>query len=255
MNVLPFTEDIPLEVIAFLDPTIEKLCFEQSEGKTSIHLKFRDEDEIILNNAVDLEQYLSSGTIKGIITFSMVKEVLQSSGYLLVDEIENHFNKEIVTTLIIEVKNGIARVRSESAVYCPDCGMKLFFHGTCKRKVRAQEQTRCYVLRVLFCKSCKRTHRELPDFIVGYKRYSRDELCEIVMNEESYSCEDSTRNRTIMWLYKLCNCTAQSLIEFLEKKIKPFRTIEKLSSFVGDLLFERQSKLVLTKHRNFVTLE
>ena len=160
-----------------------------------------------------------------------------------------------VRDCIIKVKNGIARVRSESAVYCPDCGMKLFFHGTCKRKVRAQEQTRCYVLRVLFCKSCKRTHRELPDFIVGYKRYSRDELCEIVMNEESYSCEDSTRNRTIMWLYKLCNCTAQSLIEFLEKKIKPFRTIEKLSSFVGDLLFERQSKLVLTKHRNFVTLE
>ena len=100
VNVLPFTEDIPLEVIAFLDPTIEKLCFEQAEGKTFIHLKFRDEDEIILNNAVDLEQYLSFGTIKGIITFSMVKEVLQSGGYLLVDEIENHFNKEIVTTLM-----------------------------------------------------------------------------------------------------------------------------------------------------------
>ena len=100
VNVLPFTEDIPLEVITFLDPTIEKLCFEQAEGKTFIHLKFRDEDEIILNNAADLEQYLSSGTIKGIITFSMVKEVLQSGGYLLVDEIENHFNKEIVTTLM-----------------------------------------------------------------------------------------------------------------------------------------------------------
>ena len=100
INVLPFTEDIPLEVIAFLDPTIEKLCFEQVEGKTFIHLKFKNEEEIILNNAVDLEQYLSSGTIKGIITFSMVKEVLQSGGYLLVDEIENHCNKEIVTTLV-----------------------------------------------------------------------------------------------------------------------------------------------------------
>lgn len=100
INVLPFTEDIPLEVIAFLDPTIEKLCFEQVDGKTFIHLKFKNEEEIILNNAVDLEQYLSSGTIKGIITFSMVKEVLQSDGYLLVDEIENHFNKEIVTTLV-----------------------------------------------------------------------------------------------------------------------------------------------------------
>lgn len=100
MNVLPFTDEIPLEVIEFLDPTIEKLCFEQTEGKTFIHLKFRNEDEIILNNAIDLEQYLSSGTIKGIIIFSMVKEVLQSGGYLLVDEIENHFNKEIVTTLM-----------------------------------------------------------------------------------------------------------------------------------------------------------
>ena len=100
VNVLPFTEDIPLEVIAFLDPMIEMLRFEQTEGKTFIHLKFKNEDEIILNNAMDLEQYLSSGTIKGIITFSMVKEVLQSGGYLLVDEIENHFNKEIVTTLM-----------------------------------------------------------------------------------------------------------------------------------------------------------
>ena len=85
VNVLPFTEDIPLEVIAFLDPTIEKLCFEQTVGKTFIHLKFKDEEEIILNNAADL---------------GLVKEVLHSGGYLLVDEIENHFNKEIVTTLV-----------------------------------------------------------------------------------------------------------------------------------------------------------
>ena len=100
ISALPFIEDIPLEVIAVLDSTIEKLCFEQIEGKTFIHLKFKEKEEIILNNTVDLERYLSLGTIKGIIVFSMVKEVLQSGGYLLVDEIENHFNKEIVTTLI-----------------------------------------------------------------------------------------------------------------------------------------------------------
>lgn len=100
VNVLPFTEDIPVDVIAFLDPTIEKLCFERNETKQLIHLKFYDEDEMVLNNAQELERYLSSGTIKGIVTFSMVKEVLRSGGYLLVDEIENHFNKEIVMTLI-----------------------------------------------------------------------------------------------------------------------------------------------------------
>lgn len=99
-NVLPFSEDIPLEVIAFLDPTIEKLYFEREDAKTTIHLKFKDESEILLNHAKDLEQYLSSGTIKGIITFSMAKEILQNGGYLLVDEIENHFNQEIVKTLI-----------------------------------------------------------------------------------------------------------------------------------------------------------
>lgn len=100
INVLPFTDDIPLEVIAFLDPTIEKLCFEKIEDKALIHLKFKGEEELILNNAVELEQYLSSGIIKGIITFSMVKEVLASGGYILVDELENHFNKEIVVTLM-----------------------------------------------------------------------------------------------------------------------------------------------------------
>ena len=100
VNVLPFTDDIPLDVITFLDPTIKQLYFKQEEGKTSIHLSFDNAEEIVLNNAVDLEKYLSSGTIKGIITFSMVKEVLASGGYLIIDEIENHFNKEIVVTLM-----------------------------------------------------------------------------------------------------------------------------------------------------------
>ena len=100
INVLPFNDDIPLEVITFLDPTVERLCFEKIEDKALIHLKFKGEEELILNNAVELKQYLSSGTIKGIITFSMVKEVLTSGGYLLIDEIENHFNKEIVVTLM-----------------------------------------------------------------------------------------------------------------------------------------------------------
>ena len=61
VNVLPFTEGIAPEIITFLDPTIEKLYFEQADNKTFIHLKFAEEEEIILNNAVDLEQYLSSG--------------------------------------------------------------------------------------------------------------------------------------------------------------------------------------------------
>lgn len=94
-NEIFFSEDISLEVIAFLDPIIEKLCFEQMENETFIYLKFKGEEEIVLNNTMDLEKYSFLGTIKGIITFSMKKEVLLSGGYLLVDEIENRFNKEM----------------------------------------------------------------------------------------------------------------------------------------------------------------
>ena len=100
INVLPFSEDIPAEIITFLDSTVEYLHFDKEEQKVLIHLKFRGKDEIILNNPVELNQYLSSGTIKGMVVFTLAKEVLQSGGYIVVDEIENHFNKEIATTLM-----------------------------------------------------------------------------------------------------------------------------------------------------------
>lgn len=100
INVLPFSEDIPAEIITFLDPTVDYLHFEKEDQKMLIHLKFREKDEIILNNPMQLNQYLSSGTIKGMIVFTLAQEVLQNGGYIVVDEIENHFNKEIATTLM-----------------------------------------------------------------------------------------------------------------------------------------------------------
>lgn len=100
VNVLPLSEDIPAEVITFLDPAVEHLCFDEEDQKVLIYLKFKGKEEIVLNNPVMLNNYLSSGAIKGMITFTLAQEVLQNGGYLVVDEIENHFNKEIVITLM-----------------------------------------------------------------------------------------------------------------------------------------------------------
>ncbi|MBQ8803929.1 MAG: ATP-binding protein [Tyzzerella sp.] len=100
INVLPFADEVPVEIISFLDPTVEKLYFDKSEKKTLIHLQFKGREEIVLNNSIELNHYLSSGTVKGIVTFTLAKEVLKTGGYLVIDEIENHFNKEIVSTLI-----------------------------------------------------------------------------------------------------------------------------------------------------------
>lgn len=44
--------------------------------------------------------YLSSGTVKGVRVFSDAINVLKNGGYLLVDEIENHFNYELVASLL-----------------------------------------------------------------------------------------------------------------------------------------------------------
>ena len=57
-------------------------------------------EEIIINNTRILENYLSSGTIKGLGVFMSAAFSFSESGYMIIDEIENHFNREIVTTLI-----------------------------------------------------------------------------------------------------------------------------------------------------------
>ncbi len=100
INMLLFSEDIPTEVITYLDPTIESLQFDEEDQKTIIRLKFKGKEEIVLSNPIELNNYLSSGTVKGMIIFTLAQEVLQKGGYIVVDEVENHFNKEIVTTLM-----------------------------------------------------------------------------------------------------------------------------------------------------------
>ena len=100
MNTLPFTDNIPDSIITFLDPTVETLYIEKKDSSSLIHLKFINKDEILLNSVSELELYLSSGTIKGITTFIKARDILCNGGYLLIDEIENHFNKEIALTII-----------------------------------------------------------------------------------------------------------------------------------------------------------
>ena len=100
MNELSISEDCPPELIAFFDPSIEYLHVQKVNKDTVIRLKFHENDEITLNKITDLNRYLSSGTIKGINIFVNAVKVFGTGGYLIIDELENHFNREIVSTLI-----------------------------------------------------------------------------------------------------------------------------------------------------------
>ncbi|MBP1917842.1 AAA family ATPase [Youngiibacter multivorans] len=102
INLIRILGDFPKELITFLDPSIEyiKPVVDKSEEKVEIRLKFKGKEEIIMYRTSEMAKYLSSGTIKGINVFMYAMMVLERGGYLIVDELENHFNKEIAATLI-----------------------------------------------------------------------------------------------------------------------------------------------------------
>ena len=98
VNFLGLIGNFPHELIAFLDPSIENISFDKKTGEAK--LKFYDREEIVVANPILFEQYLSSGTIKGINIFINAMIVFEEGGYLIVDELENHFNREIVATFV-----------------------------------------------------------------------------------------------------------------------------------------------------------
>lgn len=102
-NGLRILGNFPIALVQFLDPSIEYLHFkelEENDKKMEIRLKFYNKKEVVLYSPSAMNKYLSSGTVKGINVFMTAIFVLEKGGYLIVDEIENHFNKEIVSTLI-----------------------------------------------------------------------------------------------------------------------------------------------------------
>lgn len=91
---------VPPEIITLLDPTIEHINVEKVNDQVITKLKFHGHQELVLLNPTELNAYLSSGTIKGVRVFSDAISVLKNGGYLIIDEIENHFNRELVTALL-----------------------------------------------------------------------------------------------------------------------------------------------------------
>lgn len=100
MNELRISGDCPPAMIRFLDPCIEYLHIKKEKKDYDIQLKFYGDEEIRLTRPAQLNRYLSSGTVKGINIFFNALQTFKQGGYLIVDELENHFNQEIVSTLI-----------------------------------------------------------------------------------------------------------------------------------------------------------
>lgn len=107
----------------------------------------------------------------------------------------------IVSRFTRYCKGSICYIMGTEDIPCPVCGGRLFVHGTCKRKVKDEtEQVQELRLRVLECKECGHTHRELPEELVPYKRYSAEALCRIKEQPDICTAEPTVRQRILLWL-------------------------------------------------------
>ncbi len=111
---LPDGGSVPTEIISLLDPTVEYITVEKINNKVITRLKFYGQKELTLFNPTEVNAYLSSGTVKGVRVFSDAVRVLKNGGYLIVDEVENHFNRELVASLLRLFTN--KRTNSKGAV-------------------------------------------------------------------------------------------------------------------------------------------
>ena len=84
-------------IIPYLDSSIERIEA-RKENLYVVHRKGRSAEEL---SYMELIGSLSSGTLRGIAFFARLLTVLKyGGGYLLVDEIEDHFNKTIVVNIL-----------------------------------------------------------------------------------------------------------------------------------------------------------
>lgn len=78
----------------------------------------------------------------------------------------------------------------------PCCRKKLSVHGTCKRGLKTDSGCARMRLRVMECE-CGKTHREIPDGIIPYERYSAEMLCAILAGDSTDDRPDSTEEKSI----------------------------------------------------------
>lgn len=108
-NVMQYTDynfsnahgAVPHEVLRVFDPSVESLTSQDINNHMVWTVKFIGKEA---NFSTDiptlLNVVLSSGTIKGQNIFAPIIDVLKRGGYFIIDELENHLNKELVRVII-----------------------------------------------------------------------------------------------------------------------------------------------------------
>lgn len=78
-------------------------------------LKLINFDEVIISRRIN--EYISSGTIRGYQIFLLISKCLKDGGYLIIDEIENHLNRSIVDLIIKLFENNYVNKNGATIIF------------------------------------------------------------------------------------------------------------------------------------------
>ena len=106
MNVYLSQGVTPIEVLHVFDPMLDELKMESNGEELTYTVRFANQERpMVVHSPFGLDNIISSGTIKGQMMMMLIKDTLRTGGYLLVDEIENHMNKELIRMITEIFKN------------------------------------------------------------------------------------------------------------------------------------------------------
>lgn len=94
--------DVPIEILKYLDSSIESLESIEigDESKESSYELTFTSGQVIKGSLLHISRFLSSGTLRGAEIMKNAFDILETGGYLIVDEIELSLHKTLVLDLI-----------------------------------------------------------------------------------------------------------------------------------------------------------
>jgi len=126
---------------------------------------------------------------------------------------------------------GIFVISGTEPLSCPICGGDLAAYDRKSRKARTQfDGIIVLLLRRLRCRHCKKLHTELPDFLVPYKRYSRECIEDVLAGSRTGSPDDErTRSKIRRWYQQI-----RSYLDGIWKRLvtQTFASPKKIPSFL-----------------------
>ena len=126
---------------------------------------------------------------------------------------------------------GIFVISGTEPLSCPICGGDLAAYDRKSRKARTQfDGIIVLLLRRLRCRHCKKLHTELPDFLVPYKRYSRECIEDVLAGSRTGSPDDErTRGKIRRWYRQI-----RSYLDGIWKRLvtQTFASPKKIPSFL-----------------------